>query len=82
MQTVSFTRTETTMNECLARLLSTVIEWPKTTTLLALALAFTGAYLSRSLAVDVFPDIKVPRITIQTEEGPGIELNRTSKSGQ
>ena len=57
------------MNECLARLLSTVIEWPKTTTLLALALAFTGAYLSRSLAVDVFPDIKVPRITIQTEAG-------------
>ena len=51
------------------RLLTAVLDWPKTTVLLALALVGGGAYVARHLAVDVFPDIKVPRVTIQTEAG-------------
>ena len=53
----------------LRKLLSVVLEWPKTTVLLALALVGGGVYVSQRLAVDVFPDIKVPRVTIQTEAG-------------
>ena len=53
----------------LGKLLAVVLDWPKTTVLLALALVGGGAYVSQRLAVDVFPDIKVPRVTIQTEAG-------------
>ena len=53
----------------LRKLLAVILEWPKTTVLLALALAGGGAYVSQRLPVDVFPDIKVPRVTIQTEAG-------------
>ena len=53
----------------LRKLLSVVLEWPKATVLLALALVGGGMCVSRRLAVDVFPDIKVPRVTIQTEAG-------------
>ena len=53
----------------LRKLLTVVLDWPKTTVLLALALVGGGAYVSQHLAVDVFPDIKVPRVTIQTEAG-------------
>jgi len=53
----------------LGKLLAVILEWPKTTVLLALALVGGGAYVSQRLAVDVFPDIKVPRVTIQTEAG-------------
>ena len=53
----------------LRKLLTVVLDWPKTTVLLALALVGGGAYVSQRLAVDVFPDIKVPRVTIQTEAG-------------
>jgi len=53
----------------LRKLLAVVLDWPKTTVLLALALVAGGVYVSQQLAVDVFPDIKVPRVTIQTEAG-------------
>ena len=53
----------------LRKLLAVVLDWPKTTVLLALALVAGGVYVSQRLAVDVFPDIKVPRVTIQTEAG-------------
>ena len=53
----------------LGKLLAIILEWPKTTVLLALALVGGGAFVSQHLAVDVFPDIKVPRVTIQTEAG-------------
>ena len=53
----------------LGKLLAIILEWPKTTVFLALALVGGGAYVSQHLAVDVFPDIKVPRVTIQTEAG-------------
>ena len=53
----------------LRKLLAVVLDWPKTPVLLALALVGGGAYVSQRLAVDVFPDIKVPRVTIQTEAG-------------
>ena len=53
----------------LGKLLAIILEWPKTTVFLALALVGGGAFVSQHLAVDVFPDIKVPRVTIQTEAG-------------
>ena len=53
----------------LRKLLAVILDWPKTTVLLALALVAGGVYVSQRLAVDVFPDIKVPRVTIQTEAG-------------
>ena len=53
----------------LGKLLAIILEWPKTTVLLALALVGGGAFVAQHLAVDVFPDIKVPRVTIQTEAG-------------
>ena len=53
----------------LRKLLAVILDWPKTTVLLALALVAGGVYVSQHLAVDVFPDIKVPRVTIQTEAG-------------
>ena len=53
----------------LRKLLAVVLDWPKTTVLFALALVAGGVYVSQRLAVDVFPDIKVPRVTIQTEAG-------------
>ena len=53
----------------LQKLLAVVLDWPKTTVLFALALVAGGVYVSQRLAVDVFPDIKVPRVTIQTEAG-------------
>ncbi len=53
----------------LRRLLSLVLDWPKSTVLLAFALVAGGVLVARTLAVDVFPEIKVPRVTIQTEAG-------------
>jgi HME family heavy-metal exporter len=53
----------------LRKLLAIVLDWPKTTVMFALALVAGGVYVSQQLAVDVFPDIKVPRVTIQTEAG-------------
>ena len=53
----------------LRKLLAVVLDWPKTTVLFALALVAGGVYVSQRFAVDVFPDIKVPRVTIQTEAG-------------
>ena len=53
----------------LRALLAVVLDWPRTTVLLALALVGGGVYVSQRLAVDVFPDINVPRVTIQTEAG-------------
>ncbi len=53
----------------LRKLLTVVLDWPKATVLLALALVGGGVYVAQHLAVDVFPDIKVPRVTIQTEAG-------------
>lgn len=52
-----------------ARILSAVLSWPKTAVFLAFALTLGGAFVMRNLAVDVFPEIKVPRVTIQTEAG-------------
>ena len=51
------------------KLLAVILDWPKTTVLLALGLVAGGVYVSQRLAVDVFPEIKVPRVTIQTEAG-------------
>ena len=53
----------------LGKLLAVILEWPKTTVFLALALVGGGFCVSQRLSVDVFPDIKVPRVTIQTEAG-------------
>ena len=53
----------------LARVLSLVLSWPKATLVFALALTLGGVFVARDLAVDVFPEIKVPRVTIQTEAG-------------
>lgn len=53
----------------LKQILSVVLAWPKTTLAGAFALTLGGAYVARDLAVDVFPEIKVPRVTIQTEAG-------------
>ena len=39
----------------LGKLLAIILEWPKTTVLLALALVGGGAFVSQRLAVDVFP---------------------------
>ena len=67
----------------LRKLLAVVLDWPKTTVLLALALVAGGVYVSQQLAVDVFPDIKVPRVTIQTEAGglTGVTKIRSSSGG-
>ncbi|MGN0847670.1 MAG: efflux RND transporter permease subunit [Kiritimatiellia bacterium] len=46
-----------------------VSEYPKSVLLAVLAAAALGIHVWRSLAVDVFPDISVPRVTIQTEAG-------------
>ena len=46
-----------------------VSEYPKTILVAVVAAAALGAHLWRSLPVDVFPDISVPRVTIQTEAG-------------
>lgn len=53
----------------LTKLLNVVLKWPRLTILLALAAIVGGGYVVRELAVDVFPEIKVPRVTIQTEAG-------------
>ena len=53
----------------LKHILSVVLAWPKATLALAFALTLGGAFVARDLAVDVFPEIKVPRVTIQTEAG-------------
>ncbi len=53
----------------LKHILSVVLAWPKATLAVALALTLGGAFVARDLAVDVFPEIKVPRVTIQTEAG-------------
>ena len=42
---------------------------PKFVLVVLAAAATLGVFAWRSLAVDVFPDISVPRVTIQTEAG-------------
>ena len=51
------------------KLLRLVLNWPKAAAFLTLATAATGIFLAKDLTVDVFPEIKVPRVTIQTEAG-------------
>lgn len=51
------------------RLLKLIINGPRLTLALALGAIFGGYLVLQNLAVDVFPDIKVPRVTIQTEAG-------------
>ncbi len=51
------------------KLFKIVSENPKFVLLVILSVAALGVLVWRSLAVDVFPDISVPRVTIQTEAG-------------
>ena len=51
------------------RLLKLIINGPRLTLVLALGAILGGYLVLQNLAVDVFPDIKVPRVTIQTEAG-------------
>ncbi|MBR5588061.1 MAG: efflux RND transporter permease subunit, partial [Kiritimatiellae bacterium] len=51
------------------RFFGLILKWPKTTLLVIGLLAFLGWHLTSQLAVDVFPDIAVPQIVIQTEAG-------------
>ena len=46
-----------------------VSTYPKTILVAIVTIAALGSHLWRSLSVDVFPDISVPRVTIQTEAG-------------
>ncbi len=45
------------------------VENPKTVLIAVFAAALLGARVWQGLAVDVFPDVSVPRVTIQTEAG-------------
>lgn len=51
------------------RLLRLILNGPRLTLALALGAVIAGYYVTRELPVDVFPEIKVPRVTIQTEAG-------------
>lgn len=51
------------------RLISFCLRNRLTVILLTLALAAVSAYVVSKLPVDVFPELKVPRVTIQTEAG-------------
>ena len=51
------------------KLFAVVSEYPKTVLAVVLVAAALGGRTWKSLAVDVFPDISVPRVTIQTEAG-------------
>ena len=51
------------------RFFGLILKWPKTTLVVIGLLAFLGWHLTSQLAVDVFPDIAVPQIVIQTEAG-------------
>ena len=51
------------------RIFLAVSEHPKATLLAVLLLAALGVRVWKGLAVDVFPDISVPRVTLQTEAG-------------
>lgn len=51
------------------RLLRIIAENPKTVIAALLIAAFAGLYAWRNLAVDVFPDVSVPRVTVMTEAG-------------
>lgn len=51
------------------KLLRLILNGPRLTLALALGAVLGGFYVARNLAVDVFPEIKVPRVTIQTEAG-------------
>lgn len=46
-----------------------ILKWPKMVLLVTSLLAFMGWHIVSNLPVDVFPDISVPRIVIQTEAG-------------
>ena len=48
----------------LRKLLAVILDWPKTTVLLALALVAGGVYVSRQLAVDVFPGCDMSRALV------------------
>ena len=51
------------------KILTVVAEHPKTILAAVLIAAALGVRAWKSLSVDVFPDISVPRVTIQTEAG-------------
>lgn len=51
------------------RLLKLMLNNPRLTLVLALGAIMGGIVIARHLAVDVLPEIKVPRVTIQTEAG-------------
>ena len=51
------------------KILTVVAEHPKTVLAAVLIAAALGVRAWKSLSVDVFPDISVPRVTIQTEAG-------------
>ncbi|MBR6802667.1 MAG: hypothetical protein IKM62_02470 [Kiritimatiellae bacterium] len=51
------------------RFFTLILKWPKTILAIVGILAVMGWHVSKNLSVDVFPDISVPRIVIQTEAG-------------
>ena len=52
-----------------ASLLRLILNGPRLTLALAVGAVLGGWFVLQNLAVDVFPEIKVPRVTIQTEAG-------------
>ena len=50
-------------------LFARIASYPKTVLLVVVLLAAAGVRIAQGLAVDVFPDISVPRVTIQSEAG-------------
>ena len=51
------------------RIFNFAVHNPKTIIAAFLLAAFAGFRIFQTLSVDVFPDISVPRVTIQTEAG-------------
>ena len=51
------------------KLFDFILAYPKTLILAVLGLAVYGWHVAGRLPVDVFPDIQVPRVVIQTEAG-------------
>ncbi len=46
-----------------------ILHWPKATLSVIIILALMGWRMATTLPIDVFPDISVPRVVIQTEAG-------------
>lgn len=63
--TLSFEHT----NDDMKRIFNFAVHNPKTVIAAFLLAAFAGFKMFHTLPVDIFPDISVPRITIQTEAG-------------